>query len=104
MLHSIACFLTRGSDISRLLSEQNKLQSELTKTRCLLDTTNANVNNMLGEKSTRITKFEVHAFSVIYEKILVQSKDKFVYVHNQYGRPSCLISSPKTKLRLSKLP
>ena len=51
-------------------------EPELTKTRCLLDTRNANVNNMLDEKSTRITKFEECGFSVIYKKKLIQSKDK----------------------------
>ena len=53
---------------------------------------------MLDEKPTRITKFEECAFSVIYKKKLVQSKDKFVYVHNQHGRPSRLISIPKPEL------
>ena len=51
-------------------------EPELTKRRCLLDTTNANVNNMLDEKSTRITKFEECGFSVNYKKKLIQSKDK----------------------------
>ena len=59
-------------------------------------------NNMLDEKSTRITKFEECAFSVIYKKKLFQSKDKFVYVHNQHGRPSRLISIPKPELGSSK--
>ena len=57
---------------------------------------------MLDEKPTRITKFEECAFSVIYKTKLVQSKDKFVYVHNQQGRPSRLISIPKPELGSSK--
>ena len=97
-----ALHLAHSNDVSRLQSEQTRLESELTKTRCLLDTTNADVNNMLDEKSTRITKFKECAFSVIYKKKLVQSKDKFVYVHNQHGRPSHLISISKPELGSSK--
>ena len=39
-----ALHLALSNDNSRLQSKQTRLESELTKTRCLLDTTNANVN------------------------------------------------------------